>query len=157
MTSAFRKLIPWSVLAVSLFAASAFAGDPPRFFDHLKCFQIRDQLTRRPVLTADISPEQSAIFGDQHCKIRLPATHLCTAVDKSNVRDRNGNPIETVDVPSTEAHDYLCYSLHCPKEIPNVDATDQFGRRILNVKRARYLCTPAELDADECEARGTCP
>jgi hypothetical protein len=146
MTPILSRIVAGTLLTLSLtFVGSVYAQeqDPPTF-DHLKCFQIKDELSHRTVDTADLTPDQGALFGKQNCKIKLPANHFCVDTSKTNVKKPDGSPFETVAIDSQPAREYLCYELRCPRESITFDATDQFGNRSVRSKRGDYFCAPAE-------------
>jgi len=117
--------------------------------DHLKCFQIKDELSRRTIYTAELSPQQNSPFGDQNCKIKIPASHLCVDTAKTNVQNPDGTEFATLPIGGTATRDYLCYHLHCDKEDVVLEASDQFGHRTVRTKKSDFFCAPAEQVTDD--------
>ena len=135
------SLLTLALLAVGA-AASAADVEP---FDHLKCFRIRDSLTdRRTILLADLDLPAGPFADRTDCRITLPARHFCTNAQKSNVLN-GGEPVDTIPIFATDAHDYLCYDLRCDRDRPDLTPGDQFGFRPIRIRNADYLCVPANV------------
>jgi hypothetical protein len=121
--------------------------------DHLKCFRMEDIETPNTILTADILPADNPPFAAQNCRIKQRAGEFCTGVQKTNVRDREGNPFPVLPIGGGAAGDYFCYRLRCPKIHPRkgipFEVRDQFGARTVYVKKPDFLCAPAEMVLDE--------
>jgi hypothetical protein len=132
-----------AAFGLPLLTTGAHAGRLEPVFDHLKCFEITDRLSRT-ALTADLTPEQSPPFDDQRCRIELPASHFCTPTAKSDVRTRGGDAYPTLAVAAGETRDFLCYRLRCAKERESVTTTDQFRSREISTRRSDFFCAPAE-------------
>jgi hypothetical protein len=149
MTPTFSRIVAGTLVTLSLALTIPAHGSPVPVFDHLKCFQIKDDLGRRTILTADLTPQQNPPFANQNCKIKLPASHLCVDTSKSNVQNPDGTPFTPVEIETKPARDYLCYHMKCDKEAVVFDGTDQFGNRSVRSKKADYFCVPAEQVAAE--------
>lgn len=150
MTPTLSKILTGTLVTLAfVFTGPVHAQAQKLVADHMKCFQIRDDLSqvnnlpRRTIYTADLSPETGP-FGNQNCKIKLPASHFCVTTAKSNVQNPNGTDFNTLGITGTSAGDFLCYHLQCDKEAVVVEATDQFGNRTVKTKKADYFCLPAE-------------
>jgi hypothetical protein len=134
-----------ALLALTLLPGVAAAGEPLAA-DHLKCFQIKDELgktERRTVLATDLLPAKNPPFASATCKIRLPASHLCIEASKTNVLE-GGAPYDGLPVVGAPARKFLCYRMRCPRERVEIEARDQFGERVIQTKKGSFLCVPAE-------------
>jgi len=141
------RLVPLLSVAgvLALWLASAQAQVAA---DHLKCFRVADRTTPNTSVTADVIPVDDPPFEDQNCRIRLRGGEFCTAVQKTNVRDRHGEPFDLLPIGGGATGDYFCYRLRCPRAHPRkgipFEVRDQFGARTVHVKRPDFLCAPAE-------------
>ena len=131
--------------AVVLLSANAASAQLTPFFDHLKCYKVKDFLKVKP-FKADLIPEQVAAGFqiEQGCKIVMPAKLFCIDVRKTNVQP----PPPFVVNGTGNARDYLCYKIACPKPptLPQLVIRDQFGRRDVFIKPPKFLCAPAEKE-----------
>jgi hypothetical protein len=148
MTGTFVRRLVLSLAALPLLAAVDAAAQD----DHLKCFEVKDLVTRNERVTADLAPTQNPPFEAQNCKVRLRAGHYCVAASKDNVLGPDGNPYETGSIDAGAAGDYFCYLVRCKREagVPpkgrELRVRDQFGERNIFVKTADFLCAPVETD-----------
>ena len=150
-------LLLGAVLSLGVLGASHDAA--AQSFDHLKCYPIRDP-EQRQWLRTDIVP-LDAVFVDESgtqvdallakgCRVLLPASELCVAV---NASDSSETPQPTPSVSSaaaSDASDFLCYLLHCAEssERTRVSVTDSFGSRQIEVlDRPSRLCAPATRES----------
>jgi hypothetical protein len=136
--------------ALPLLASTPAAGGEPR--DHLLCMSDSDLTSPNLKATADLTPAQNPPFSIQNCKLRLRASNVCTPTFKTNVRDRNGEPVQTFPIATAgDTRPYACYLLRCPTESPKgsgleLEVEDQLGRRKIQIKRADFFCQPAVLN-----------
>jgi hypothetical protein len=135
----------FAVAAVILLTATTGSAQLTPFFDHLKCYAIKDFLHVKP-FKADLIPEQVAagFQVEPGCKIIMPAKLFCIDVRKTNVQP----PPPFVVNGTSNARDYLCYKIACPKQqpLPQLVIRDQFGRRDVFIKPPKFLCAPAEKE-----------
>jgi hypothetical protein len=148
MTGTILRRLVLSLAALPLLAAvDAVAQD-----DHLKCFEVKDLVTRNERVTADLAPNQNPPFQDQNCRVRLRAGHYCTAASKDNVLNPDGSPYEGPQIDAGGAGNYFCYLVRCRRESDaprggrQVRVRDQFGERNIFVKTADFLCAPVETE-----------
>ena len=122
-------------------AGTSLVGAQPSSFDHLECYQIKDTLARGTA-RADLVPEAPPFLAALGCKIKLPAVEYCTRSSKQNLQ-----PPAALSVSGDEPGDYFCYKVACPRGADlgraPLDATDQFGRRTVFVRKPKRLCVPA--------------
>ena len=118
-------LVPCAVLAQSV-------------ENHVTCYALKDSSPRAKY---QVTLTNSA--GSQTCTLRTPARFACVSTAVSMV-----TPPPAGDVPHASASGaFLCYRAKCapPSSITNVE--DQFGRRVVKFKGARFICGPASLTA----------
>jgi hypothetical protein len=110
-------------------------------FDHLKCYKVKDKGLAKAKYSADLVPRQTGTFPlEQGCVISVPAKMLCIDVNKTNV-----TPNPPGAPAGTAAQNYLCYKMKCPKStISDIPVSDQFGSRLISVKKPGLLCAPAQ-------------
>jgi hypothetical protein len=140
MTHTYGRTIVCSVVGLVLLAGAGAAGaQGTPSFDHLKCYKLKDFAPKK-AYAVDLIPDQDPPFSvEQGCKIMVPAKLFCIDVIKQNVQ-----PPPPGTVSGTNARDYLCYKVKCPKQVlPIVTVEDQFGRRDLTIKPPKFVCAPA--------------
>jgi hypothetical protein len=138
-------------------------GGNDAFFDHLKCFKVKD--ARLPVNhVLDFIPHENVTFpAFAGCKFGPRALTMCIDVAKQNVVPPPANPTDIAFPPlppappaddgtpgnGTEvpnAWDYLCYKIKCPVPTPAIttfNVTDQFASGpVTVVMKAFRLCAP---------------
>jgi hypothetical protein len=139
MSSTHFLLRSAAALTALAFHVAPVHAQPGPAFDHLKCYVIRDTNVGQSY-TLDLLPEQSQFLAETGCTMRAIARWLCIDVVKTNVSPPPAGP----EVPATDARDYLCYKLKCPKVSMTLEVRDQFGTRDVLVKKPDRLCVPAE-------------
>jgi hypothetical protein len=117
---------------IGLIAASASAQP----FDHLVCAKVKDPAPRG-VYTASLTPSGADLPAATGCLIKVPAKELCVDVSKSDV-----TPPPPGAPAGAPAQRYLCYKTKCLKQEATVAATDQFGSRVVAVKKLGLVCAP---------------
>ncbi len=136
------------VSAAGLIILSLGSAQAQSAADHLKCHRISDVVTANTIVTADVLPLDVPPFVAQSCRIKLRGGQFCTGVQKTDVRDRNGEPFAVLPIGGGPAGDYFCYRLRCPRAYPRMGTPlavrDQLGTRTVHVKRPDFLCAPAE-------------
>lgn len=115
------------------------SAQPTAPFDHLNCYTIRDGLAPRRY-TADLTPAENPPFTPEAGCTISRAKMYCIDVRKENV-----SPAPPGGVLASDARDYVCYQLHCPRlTVSPPLVQDQFGnRRLISIGAARWLCAPA--------------
>ena len=147
MTTRIPLLALATIVALPLLlTGSADAGQPP---DHLYCLSSSDPVPNLRA-TADLFPLQNPPFDIQNCRIRLRSGNTCVPANKFNVRDRNGDPVDTFPFFGGPAQPYLCYQVRCPPESPRgtreiLVVEDQLGQREIEIRRADFFCAPGEV------------
>jgi len=128
------------LLVTAVFVAMSLVADPsgvalgdvpivPGDPDHLKCYKIRDT---NPKFKEHV--DQFNQFGLEQCQLETRAEFLCVQTIKEFLDDPRGGP----------AVDRLCYRIRCDRAVGKSRLVDdQFGKRIVEVQEARFLCTPA--------------
>jgi hypothetical protein len=122
--------VPVLLAATLLASATLFAGATGHAGerDHLKCYKIRDPLRFRAPVTL------TNRFGEESCKVRAPARLFCAETEKNAGDDPRGGPPGNL----------LCYRITCKGPLPPASGVDdQFGTRVLQSVRSRFLCAPA--------------
>ena len=109
-------------------------------FDHLACYTIKDTNARTDY-TLDLTPEQTQFLQETGCAIKAQSKYMCIDVQKTNVQ-----PPPPLSTSGSNARDYLCYQLKCPRvtNAKQVLAEDQFGLRRVYPGGAYMMCAPAE-------------
>jgi len=69
---------------------------------------------------------------------KTPAKQLCVDVRTSDVTP----PPPGTDPAVGSAQRYLCYKTKCPKQETTLPATDEFGSRVVVVKKLGLVCAP---------------
>jgi hypothetical protein len=125
-------------LITGALAAALLVCSPARAaFDHLKCYRVRDTAPRARY-TADLAPGGGPFTVEAGCTIRVPAKFLCTDVDKTNV-----TPAPPGAPAGPPANRFLCYKVRCPRGEVSLQATDQFGSRLVSARNVNSLvCAP---------------
>lgn len=118
-----------------LIAAPALAQVP----DHLRCYRIKDSAPRASY-TADLVPGVPQLPAEPGCRIKVPATMLCTNASKTNVVP--APPGAPGGIPTGR---FVCYKARCERPDVTVAVTDQFGSRTVAVKKGTILCAPATV------------
>jgi len=104
--------------------------------DHVACYKVKDSAGR-----TKYNVTLSSDSGTQDCLVRIPAKYACLPTTKSNVTPTppGGGPV------TSAAGSFLCYRLKCPQPSGSSNVSDQFGQRVITFRKARYLCTPADV------------
>jgi hypothetical protein len=105
-------------------------------FDHLACSKVKDPAPRG-AYTASLIPSGSDLPVAAGCLIKVPAKQLCVDVQKAAV-----TPPPPGAPDGAPAQRYLCYKTKCPKQEASVAAADQFGSRVVEVRKLGLLCAP---------------
>jgi hypothetical protein len=120
-----------SCLAAAILAGSSAAAQTA---DHLECYKVRDSL--KATYTADLA----GLVPEPGCTITAPAKLVCVASTKTNV-----SPVPPGGGGTGTPNRFLCYRARCPgRELPSIDATDQFGTRTVMPVVSKLLCAPLE-------------
>jgi hypothetical protein len=120
-------------VAVTCFVASVTVARA-QVPDHLQCFRVKDPQPKVRY-TADVG----GLSAGPGCLIRVPAKLACVPATKTNV-----NPAPPGGGPSATATAVLCYAVKCePSAVPELGLQDQFGSRVLQLRKASLLCAPA--------------
>lgn len=111
-------------------------------FDHLACFKVRDALGKATYL-ADVVPADPSIVVPPGCKVRVPATMLCTDAAVDGV-----SPPPPGSGTGVRAPRVLCYALKCsPGAKPAATLDDPFGGHAVEIGAAKMLCAPVSGEA----------
>ncbi|RMD85755.1 MAG: hypothetical protein D6815_01175 [Candidatus Dadabacteria bacterium] len=110
----------------------------------MKCYKVKDRTNFKAEV--DLAALQSE-FGLEHCRLKGKAKLFCVPVDttvtKIRYKRNHGAPAAAYSGPEY-TNDRICYEIECPSpEIPEVEASDQFGTRELKEFEPVLLCTPA--------------
>jgi len=105
--------------------------------DHLECFKGKD-FGAKAIYNADLQ----SLLAQHHCTIKLPAKLLCLKATKNNV-----TPPPPGHPPGPVAGNFACYRVKCPTTFASMGLHDQFGVRVMQVKKAQLLCAPAIYSA----------
>lgn len=126
-------------IALALTAAlapSAALAQPVQ--NHLTCFAIKDSA---PPAKYQVNVTNAA--GSQRCTVRTPARIACVAAAATSI-----SPVPPGGGPAgSEAGAFLCYRAKCAPPSSSTNVEDEFGRRVIKFRAARFVCAPSDLNA----------
>ena len=127
-----RMVLP-CIAAVVALSLPAFAQP---MGDHVTCYKVKDSAGK-----AKYDATLATDAGSQDCLVRAPAKYACVPTTKSNVTPTppGGGPV------TSAAGSFLCYRVKCRQPAGSSNVTDQFGQRVVTFRKAKYLCTPADV------------
>lgn len=113
---------------------------PAPRFDHLKCYEAKDEIKVDNEFIARALQEQ---FGVEKCRIHGRRRLFCIPVSKERVFPPAAEEGLFDDVPMTPLPDRICYQVSCEWDKRKQEVTDQFGNRTLVLGQPQWFCTPA--------------
>lgn len=141
MISLLTKVVLGFMLIVFMpLMVNAGSRPEPGTFDHLKCFNVKDDSKiDKEDSTHFLQPQQFPQFGDEDCTIIGKGFRFfCVPVSKDG---------EVSGTPILQAFDQVCYRIErCTDRgaaSDTVDVSDQFGPRTLEILNPHMVCTPA--------------
>lgn len=149
------------VLATALGAGPAVAhddiADPAPDWDHLECWQVRDEPGDRFIAAVDthvlnnlhLLPNNTV---EKNCDFKSRAKFLCLDA-QANYTPSAPGPGQTnygtlAGGPGPNAWGYLCYKMSCDRNstpdnaVQNITVHDEFGPHNLIVKKIKQWCVP---------------
>ena len=120
-------------MLVFLLAGSRADAQP---FDHLLCSRVKDPAPKAAYV-ASLTPSDAGLPAAPGCIIKVPAKQLCVDVSKTDV-----SPPPPGAPAGPAAHRYLCYKTKCPRQVVHFPAADQFGSRVVEIRKTGLVCAP---------------